>query len=397
VFNLRYSISHDCDNQSHSQDNDQGTPRPGVSCFFPSHRGVVEFQSAEGKTLLLAATGHLRDFIAQRLNEACEPSARADLAPITARILAHPTGSAFESDLFVLERAREEDPELYTKITHQNRRALLILDTASGTWRVAETTGLNVGPEECVIGPCLTNKAAQQLGEAIDDVYELCRYPAQLALAPKGTPCAYKEMGRCPAACDGSEPMDAYHNRFTQAMHAIEGGLRGWGAIIKDEIKAASVEMDFERAGITKRQLDAVDELPRDTLGTAGALGAFTCVIITPSIQTGYATCWVLNSEGCVPVCSVGVLDNELLDDLPGLLAEQFCAMGFDQVQLDRFSLIARHWMTKQTKQRKRRVSVLDGRDVNWSKGLRRAIEDAQQASDPGHDDEEHTLLPIKP
>ncbi|MBO6741003.1 MAG: hypothetical protein JJ916_14205 [Phycisphaerales bacterium] len=391
MFEPAYTISHTCD---HKQDTPPANTER-VSCFFPSHRGVVEFQSKAGTTLLLAATGHLRDFIAQRLNEANEPTARADLKPITHRILAQPTGSAFESDLFVLERAREVDPDLYSKITHQNRRALLVMDTAAGTWRTAESTSLELAPSEHAIGPCLTNKSAQQLGEALDDVYELCRYPSQLALAPKGTPCAYKEMGRCPAACDGSEPMHAYHQRFALALSAASGGLSAWESAIKDDIKASSADLDFERAARAKRGLDAVQGLPRDTLGCAAALDAFSCVVVTPARRPGYAMCWVLGANGCIPVCSIGLLDNDLLETLPDLLASRCTPMGFARDQLDRFSLIARHWLTKPSKQRKRRVTVLDTRDADWAKALRRAIEDAQSASDPGHDDEEHTLLPV--
>ncbi|MHA7811849.1 MAG: hypothetical protein ACX94C_00445 [Phycisphaerales bacterium] len=391
MFEPEFSISHHCDPKQDTPTD----PSARVSCFFPSHRGVVEFQSDTGDTLLLAATGHLRDFIAQRLNEAGEPSAKADLAPITRRILAHPTGSAFESDLFVLERARDVDRDLYTKITHQNRRALLVMDTAAGTWRTAETTALDLAPSEHAIGPCLTNKSAQQLGEALDDIFELCRYPAQLALAPSGTPCAYKEMGRCPAACDGSEPMHAYHQRFALALSAASGGLSAWESAIKDDIKAVSADLDFERAARAKRHLDAVQGLPRDTLGCAASLDSFSCIVVTPARRPGFAMCWVLHAGGCSPVCSIGLLDNDLLASLPDLLSSRCTPMGFARDQLDRFSLIARHWLTKPSKQRKRRVTVLDTRDANWAKALRVAIEDAQSASDPGHDDEEHTLLPV--
>ncbi len=391
MFDHAYTITHICEHQQDTHPNESER----VSCFFPSHRGVVEFQSHNGSTLLLAATGHLRDFIAQRLNEANEPTARADLRPITHRILAHPTGSAFESDLFVLERARAVDPDLYTKITHQNRRALLVMNPETGTWRTTETTSLELSKNERVVGPCLTNKSAQQLGESLDDVFELCRYPNELALAPHGTPCAYKEMGRCPAACDGSEPMHAYHQRFALAINAASGGLSAWESAIKEDITAASAELDFERAARAKRCLDAVRDLPRDTLGCAASLAAFSCVIITPARRQGFAMCWVLSADGCTPVCSIGLLDNDLLESLPSLLTSHLSPMGFAQPQLDRFSLVARHWLTKQTKQRKRRVTILDTRDADWSKGLRRAIEDAQSASDPGHDDEEHTLLPV--
>lgn len=391
MFEPAHTISHICDFTQDTHADEQAR----VSCFFPSQRGVVEFQSHDGSTLLLAATGHLRDFIAQRLNESNESSARADLRPITHRILAHPTGSAFESDLLVLERARTADPDLYAKITHQNRRALLVMNPGSGTWRTAETTALELDPTERVIGPCLTSKSAQHLGEALDDTHELCRYPNELALAPNGTPCAYKQMGRCPAACDGSEPMHDYHQRFAIAMDTASNGLDAWSHTIKLEITNASADLDFERAAGAKRHLDAVQALPRDTLGHAASLHAFACVIITPARRAGWADCWVFNADGCNPVCSIGRLDNDLLEALPALLTPRLSPTGFDQPQLDRFSLIARHWMTKPSKQRKRRVTVLDTRQSGWPASLRRAIEDAQSATDPGHDDEEHTLLPI--
>lgn len=394
MYQPAFTITHDLD----PHHNQQRTPpeRPGgVSSLFPAARGVVEFRSREGQTLLLAATGNLREFIAQRLNEANEPSARADLAPVTGRILAHPTGSAFESDLFVLERSRSADPELYAKITHQNRRSLLLLDPRAGTWRVTETTDPQCQAPEVMIGPCLTNKAAQQLGEALDDVYELCRFPKQLALAPRGTPCAYKEMGRCPGACDGSEPLDDYHARFADAVDAACGGIDAWAAKIERDMHRASGEMDFEAAARSKRQLETSHGLPRDTLAHAASLHELSCIIVTPAARTGWAVCWVFNASGCQPICSIGLLDNELLESLPVLFASHCCPMGFGQVQLDRFSLIARHWLTKPGKQRKRRVSILDTRISGWGKQLRPAIDAAQSASDPGHDDEEHTLLPV--
>lgn len=383
---------------SHTREPAQDTPEQHserVSCFFPPKRGVVEFLAQDNATLLLAATGHIRAFIAQRLNESNEPTARADLRPITRTIRATPTGSAFESDLIVLERARDADPDLYAKITHQNRRAILALNPATGTWRTAETTNLTLLPDERVVAPCLTSKSAQQLAEALDDTHELCRYPDQLALAPRGTPCAYKEMGRCPSACDGSEPMDAYHARFADALRHASAGLDAWRAALAQQITDASAALDFEAAARAKRHLDRIDALPRDALAHAGSLDTFSCVIITPATRPAWAVCWVLNAEGCNPVCAIGSLDNPLLASLPALLASRFSPMGFARDQLDRFSLVARHWLTKPTKQRKRRVTVLDPRDAGWSSGLRRAIEDAQSASDPGHDDEEHTLLPI--
>lgn len=379
----------------------QGTPDSRVPCLsvatlFPSTRGVVEFVARDGACVLLAATGHIRDFIAQRLGQGerhgeqgdLRGSPRANLAPVTARIAAYPTGSAFESDLLLLTLARTRDAALHAKLCEQNRRALLVLDEATGTWRAAETLGLELASSEHAIGPVLSVKGATSLGEALDDVFELCRYPKELALAPSGTPCAYKQMGRCPGACDGSEPLGAYHARFGQAIAAAGLGVEAWARRVRQEIGEASQALDFERAQLLKRGLDQIEKLPLDGLRHAGALGDFTCVCVTPAFRKGWALVWAAGDRGCVPLVAVEGAPEPGLEALVSGWAEPLTLAGD---ALEAFALLTRHWFTKPAKARRRRVTVLDRRDPDWARGLPAAIEAAQNASDPGHGDEEHT------
>lgn len=377
--------------------NQQGT-QDGVPCClfsmqFPSARGVVEMISHDGATVLLAATGHIRSFVAQRMNEDGESSPKANLAPITARIVAYPTGSAFESDWIVLERARLIDADLYTKLNEQNRRSMLVLDPCAGTWRVEDTMSLQSDGVEQVIGPILTKKAATALGETLDDVFELCRYPKELALAPNGTACAYRQMGRCPGACDGSESMDAYKQRLMLAISAASSGIVRWKQTIKDEIAQASAALEFELAQRGQRQLEQIEKLATDSLGIAGAMEQMSCVCITPAMRKGWAIVWLFRSDGLIPI--VGI--NEEADGLEPIIERWRSPMGFGQIQLDRFALIARHWMTKPSRARRRRVTVLDLReqyfDPDFSSKLKQAIADACSPSDPGHEDEEHTHI----
>lgn len=352
----------------------------------------------DGSTVLLAATGHIRSFIAQRMNEDSESSTKANLEPITAKIIAYPTGSGFESDWIVHERARLADADLYTKLNDQNRRAMLVLDIQSGTWHVEDTVSLQVGQGEIVIGPILTKKAANSLGEALDDVFELCRYPKELALAPSGTPCAYKQMGRCPGACDGSEPMEAYKERFCNAIKTAAMGVEQLKRQIKDEIAQASSALDFEHAQGAKRQLEQIEKLPMDTLGLAQAMHEMRCVCITPSVRKGWAMIWRFDTDGLVPIQSVSDHDGQVdlqLESWCGLKPDR--SVKFDQRWLDRFALIARHWMTKPSKAKRRRVTILDLRDQEWGADfqgiLHRAIADACTPVDLDLEDEEHTHI----
>lgn len=346
----------------------------------------------DGRIVLLAATGNIRTFISQRLNEDNANSPRANLAPITERIIVYPTGSAFESDWIVLERARDGDTELYQKLKDQNRRAVLVLMKDSGTWRVEDTTSvLPILQNDVVLGPALTTKAATLMGDVLNDVFELCRFPKELAAAPLGKACAYKEMGRCPAACDGSESMESYRIRFKQAVDASALGLKGWKKSCEQQIADASKEMDFELAQNLKRNLDQIQRLTNETLGYIGRMDSFRCVIVTPGVRKGWAMLWVFGSDGIVPILSTSCGSN--LERLRDAINSFGDAINMDQLGLDRFSLIARHWMTKPTKAKRRRVSIQALNDSNSLCGLENAIQEACSPIDLIDDDEEHTHI----
>lgn len=357
--------------------------------MFPSTRGVVEMIANDGSTVLLAATGHIRSFIAQRMNEDAQPSAKANLAPITAKIIAYPTGSAFESDWIVHERARVVDANLYAKLNEQSRRSMLVLDSKLGTWRVEDTLSLQIGEQELVVGPILTKKAASALGEALDDVFELCRYPKELALAPIGSPCAYKQMGRCPGACDGSEPIDAYRERFAHAVETASTGVAHWKQQLKAEIQHASTDLDFEHAQIAKRKLEQVAKLPMDALGIARSMHTMSCVCITPSVRKGWAMIWVLGTDGLIPIAAV----NEDQRGIETTIENLQSPIGLGRLQLDRFALVARHWMTKPSRAKRRRVTVLDLHTIGWQTKITQAIADACLPVDLDTEDEEHTHI----
>ncbi len=394
--------------------NQQDTPS-GVSCFFhssrfPASRGVVEMLSEDGRTILIAATGNIRDFIASRLNEHNELSAKANLAPITSKIIAYPTGSAFESDWIVLERARQVDQSLYKKLNEQNRQSLLVLDRESGSCRVEDSLTVLTTRKvsDVVVGPAMTKKAAADLADTLIDVYELCRFPKELAQAPNGTACTYKEMGRCPAACDGSEPMHAYESRFDQAIKTAKGGIELWKRTIQDQITQASIALEFEQAHQASRQSEQIQRLNKETLALAKETVGFACLCVSPCTRRGWAQLWVFDASGLTPLMCVE--EHALNDDTLMKLVltsifqraytnlstpePQECADGwYDQVWFDRFSLLARHRMIKPSKAKRRRVGIHDLRDELDCKELIRLITDACTPSIADTDEEERTHI----
>ena len=63
--------------------------------------------------------------------------------------------------------------------------------------------------------------AAARLIQLVEDSFDLCRYYNILVESPNTKACAYKEMGKCPAPCDGTIPMSQYHQMIEQSVTAI--------------------------------------------------------------------------------------------------------------------------------------------------------------------------------
>ncbi|MFI4896879.1 MAG: hypothetical protein ACIARR_03540, partial [Phycisphaerales bacterium JB059] len=183
---------------------------------LPARPGVIVFEGDDGQTILLAATGDLRRFALTRLGRPDDqtPASRENLAPITARLRARVVGSAFEGDALYLEEARARLPGAYRSMLDTRRAWCVHLDPEADppVWRRLDLLGAPGEPisPETIIGPFRDKHAATRFAEHLDDLFDLCRTPRELEIAPRGRACAYKEMGRCDAPCDGSADMAAY-------------------------------------------------------------------------------------------------------------------------------------------------------------------------------------------
>lgn len=265
------------------------TPDAGLTTL-PARPGVVVFESGDA-TVQVAACGDMRAFVRRRLSPEAGPG--LDLGSITSRVLAVPVGSAYEADLVCLELARERLPQTYSSMTDRWRAWFIHLDAAAPTpvWTKTDLQE-RVGELDVtsLLGPMPDKHAAARFGELLDDLFSLCRYPAELARAPQGRSCAYKEMGKCPAACDGSEPMDAYRRRVVEA---IEFAAAPWAAAIgkvEAQIEAAAAGLDFETARRLAESRTAIDKASKTrALRLVGRLDRLLVLGVLPAERFGWA------------------------------------------------------------------------------------------------------------
>ena len=69
-----------------------------------------------------------------------------------------------------------------------------------------------------------------------------------LRQAPQGQACAYKEMGRCPAPCDGTVRMAHYHQAIAASVEFACGRSDTRLSQLEQSMTEAARRLEFERA-----------------------------------------------------------------------------------------------------------------------------------------------------
>ncbi len=364
---------------------------------LPARPGVVVFENTDGAAVQVASTGDVRAFVDARLGAHAQAGSRADLRPITARVAGMTVGSALEGDLVCLELARERLPSTYRALADRWRGWFIQLDAEASapTWRKTDLFEL-VGSEPggALLGPVGDKDGAGRFGEMLDDAFELCRFPKELAKAPNGQACAYKEMGRCPAACDGSESMDDYRARVRRAIAYASGGRVAEIERAQAEMRDAAASHDFERAANVKHRLELLSATPGKAWANIGDMAGLGVLAVLPAERFGRARLVVVTRLGVTWIADALSSDakrawNELEPTVRGL---HEAAVGEGRRRLDapwaeRIGLISRYWQMPVKKGRRRRWTLFDLRDWPATRGVVRAIGSAS-AAEPG--DEEH-------
>ncbi|MEZ6210126.1 MAG: hypothetical protein R3B46_02610 [Phycisphaerales bacterium] len=235
---------------------------------IPNTRGVAIFESADHRPVLIVSAARLRDAVLRRLEPQRdgEPSTRrADLRPIVKHVRASPVGSTFEGDLLFLRLAHDAMPETFRAVMDRKRAWFLHIDPDADfpKFTVIPTSAMpaSLPPGGHLLGPVADKHAAQRLNQTLEDIFDLCRFHHILVKSPNATACAYKELGKCPAPCDGSEPLDSYRSR----VHAAIEFMRDPATLltsINAEMQRASEATDFERAsGSSGSRLEAAQSI----------------------------------------------------------------------------------------------------------------------------------------
>jgi excinuclease UvrABC nuclease subunit len=238
--------------ESHSW-NDR--PTPDDLAPLPNTPAVYLLHDVNNQPVLLATTQALRRLLRARLvDPPPDQPGKTDLAAVVRGVRWRALSTAFEGRWWYYRLARELHPRDYRKLANLGRVHFLAMDLDAAIPELRLTDRPWDAPGG-VAGPWSTRKACQQALDGLRDLFDLCRYPEQVRKAPEGERCAYAEMGRCDAPCDGSAPLAGYRTRSHAAWHFVTRERATWIADAQQRMKAAANEMAFERASVIKNQI----------------------------------------------------------------------------------------------------------------------------------------------
>jgi excinuclease UvrABC nuclease subunit len=278
---------------------------------LPARPGVFALEDERGGTLALGITADVRRLVRARLappDEDAGPSRRIDFRGLARMVAATTVGSAFEADWAYLQLARERLPHTYASLLDRWRGWFIHANPQADYPRFVKTNSPGsppTGRTGVYLGPIADKHAAQRCIELLQDLFDLCRYYHILIEAPHATACAYKEMGKCPAPCDGSITMDEYRAMMQEAIDFAGGPIDEAVAAIESEMRRASESLDFEAAERLRRRLEAARDLAKPPYRFVDRLERFRYLAVLPSERPEYARLMLISGGWVEPLVDV--------------------------------------------------------------------------------------------
>ena len=327
-LNWRVAVAPDCD-------------LAATLAVLPTRPGVFGILDAEDRPLCLATTANLRRRCRAKIEALASSKAASDssdTAPPAAALLqvrACTAGSRFEVDWAYLQVARALMPLTYSSLLDRWRGWFVHCNPDAKFPQFIKTSTPGsppTGRDGVYLGPIADKHAAQRMIESLIATFDLCRYQHILLQAPHGRSCAYKEMGRCPAPCDGTVPMARYHEEICAAI-ACAASPDQWRIDHEAAMARASAARDFEAAARLKRMLDDAAELAKSEFRLLRTLDEFRFVAIMPSESRRHGRIFLIDRGWIAPLIDIPL-------DAPPSMIESLLKTALDAAHVEwRFDL----------------------------------------------------------
>jgi excinuclease UvrABC nuclease subunit len=249
---------------------------------IPGKRGVVLLAAGDDPIQLITAA-NIRQRVKTRLDEPQDDQLKksADLRRITTSVSWKLSGGPFEADLCLLEIARTLWPEKYAGQIHWKPPWFVHINPGDKYPHFYRSRKLPGRPVRS-FGPFIKGTDAEGFVTALRDAFDLCRDHGNLAKSPNAKRCSYGQMNRCLPLCDGTVELERYLQAVSEAGDFAAGNRDAIANRLRDEMKRAAGDLEFERAAAIKTRIGRLDEFEKTAFKYVRPVEEFKFLVVQP-------------------------------------------------------------------------------------------------------------------
>lgn len=303
------------------------------------------------------------------------PSRRVNYRDLVRRIHWRRVDSAFEADWIYYEAARIVFPRTYQGMVGFRPAWFVHVDPDANFPRYIKTTDLT-RQSGIYIGPVEDKHAAARLIQLAEDSFDLCRYHHVLVESPHAKPCAYKEMGKCPAPCDGSISMEQYRRLVGMSVAALVEPRE----LLREQdtrMRQAAGELRFETAAKIKQLIDQIAQLGKGPFRHVGTLNDVVFLSLQHGPRAATAKAFLIMPGRIEEIA--GIIHD--LSQPAALLrlvlerAEEHVGQAVDQAGAERIGVVAHHLFAARGRGVFLRLATIDEKSI--ARGYRELLKQA--------------------
>lgn len=359
----------------------------------PAKGAVYLLADASDKPVQLLCVRNLRNSLKRRLGseENLGPTRQVNYREFVRCIHWRRVDSAFEADWIYCEAARDIFPQCYKAMLGFRPAWFVHVDPNANFPRYTKTVDLS--PRTGIfLGPLVDKHAAARWIELIEDTFDLCRFHHILLESPHAKPCAYKEMGKCPAPCDGSISMGQYRLMIEWSLSVILQPAPFIDAQTQRMQQAAS-ELRFESAQKIKAFIGRLSELGNGAFRQVRRLSDFRFIVLQrgPREKTAKVFLVTLGQiQEILGLIAEPLRSHELMAEITQAIEKESLSeeTSTSELGIDLIGVVAQHLFN--VKQNRDMFLPLEWFD---ERSLIKAYRDLQKHKIPNESDDEEGLV----
>ena len=241
---------------------------------LPPVPGVYIMQDASGQVIYVGKAKKLKNRVSQYFQDSSSHSSKTNR--MVSKIREFDTivaSSEFEALVLECSLIKRHLPR-YNILLKDGKGYPYIRVDMKKTYPVMELVGRTADDGAEYYGPFGGRYITNQI---MDAVRQALRLPNCSRVFPrdagKGRPCLNHHIGVCEGWCRDERTQEDYRSRMLQATRLLKGDFKNVAAEIRRKMEEASDELRFEEAAALRDRMQAIENLNKKQLVTAGVSG----------------------------------------------------------------------------------------------------------------------------